>query len=182
MEPEYFGAEQVTEKDRAHRGSRFAEVRDAVFANPVPEGLGRRRRAGVADLRSHARRRPAGGGAIQPVVPLSPGSRQSCRFPCRFALGADRKGFRRIIHPNGICLTGLWEISEPTPYSGYFRKDSRALLVPRYSTCCRETRRGRTRSLSMVGKLFPTTDPNHGEPLHAASFITQQDLRGDDAR
>jgi hypothetical protein len=93
--------------------------------------------------------------------------------------GSDRKGFRRIIHPNGICLTGLWEISQQTPYSGYFQKDSRALVIGRYSTCCTETRRGRERSLSLVGKLFPTTDPNHGELLSTANFMTQQDIGGD---
>jgi hypothetical protein len=31
----------------------------------------------------------------------------------------------------------------------------------------------------MVGKLFPTTDPDHAEPLRTASFITQQDIGGD---
>jgi hypothetical protein len=93
--------------------------------------------------------------------------------------GSDRKGFRRIIHPNGICLTGWWEISAQTPYSGYFQKDSRALVIGRYSTCCTETRRGRERSLSMVGKLFPTTDPNHSELLSTANFFTQQDIGGD---
>jgi len=93
--------------------------------------------------------------------------------------GNDRKGFRRIIHPNGICLTGRWEISEQTPYSGYFQRDSQALVVGRYSTCCTETRRGRERSLSLVGKLFPTTDPNHTELLNTANFITQQDIGGD---
>src|SRR5262249_23979385 len=45
-------------------------------------------------------------------------------------------------------------------------------------TCCTETRRGHTRSLSMVGKLYPTTDPNHAAPLRTASFITQQDIGG----
>jgi hypothetical protein len=93
--------------------------------------------------------------------------------------GADHKGFRRIIHPNGICLTGLWEISEQTPYSGYFRTGSRALAVGRYSTCCKETRRGRERSLSLVGKLFPTADPGNGELRRTANFITQQDLGGE---
>ena len=34
MEPGFFGTEQVTEEDRAYRGSRFSEVRDAIFANP----------------------------------------------------------------------------------------------------------------------------------------------------
>ena len=31
----------------------------------------------------------------------------------------------------------------------------------------------------MVGKLFPTTDPDHQAPLRTASFITQQDIGGD---
>jgi hypothetical protein len=30
-----------------------------------------------------------------------------------------------------------------------------------------------------VGKLFPTTDPNHGNSLRTANFITQQDIGGD---
>jgi hypothetical protein len=93
--------------------------------------------------------------------------------------GPDRKGFRRLVHPNGVCLTGLWQITEDTGYSGYFRNGSRALVVGRYSTCCRETRRGHVRSLSLVGKLFPTADPDHVEPLRTASFITQQDIGGD---
>jgi hypothetical protein len=69
--------------------------------------------------------------------------------------------------------------NEDTGYSGYFRNGSRALIVGRYSTCCRETRRGHVRSLSLVGKLFPTTDPNHVAPLRTASFMTQQDIGGD---
>ena len=92
--------------------------------------------------------------------------------------GIDGRGFRRILHPNGVCLTGEWRITETTEYSGYFAKDSKALLVARYSTCCAETRRGYNRSLAMVGKLFPTTDPAHAAPLRTANFITQQDIGG----
>jgi hypothetical protein len=33
MEPDYFGTGQSTDEDRAYRGSRFSEVRDALFAN-----------------------------------------------------------------------------------------------------------------------------------------------------
>jgi hypothetical protein len=93
--------------------------------------------------------------------------------------GPDGKGYRRMLHRNGICLLGTWEITEPTNYSGYFRQGSRALIITRYSTCCNETRRGYTRSLAMVGKLYPTADPDRVTPLETASFMSQQDFGGD---
>jgi hypothetical protein len=92
--------------------------------------------------------------------------------------GSNRLGFRRLVHPNGVCLTGRWQIDVGTEYTGYFSRGSSALVVARYSTCCTETRRGRTRSLSMVGKLYPTTDPHHIKPLRTANFITQEDIAG----
>jgi hypothetical protein len=93
--------------------------------------------------------------------------------------GPDRKGFRRLLHPNGICLTGKWEITESTGYSGYFKKGSEALMIGRFSTCCSETRRGHSRSLAFVGKLFPTTDRDDARSFVTANLITQQDLGGD---
>jgi hypothetical protein len=86
------------------------------------------------------------------------------------------------LHPNGVCLTGRWEITEETRYSGYFTRGSKGLVIGRYSTCCTETRRGHTRSLSLVGKVYPTVDPDHLDPLRPASFITQQDLGGRENR
>ena len=38
--------------------------------------------------------------------------------------------------------------------------------------------RGETRSLALVGKLFPTVDPDHPTPLRTANFITQEDIGG----
>jgi hypothetical protein len=40
MEPDYFGTEQFTDEDRAYKGSRFSEVRDALFANPYQKVWG----------------------------------------------------------------------------------------------------------------------------------------------
>jgi hypothetical protein len=40
MEPGFFGTEEVTEEDRAYGGSRFSEVREAVFANPYQKVWG----------------------------------------------------------------------------------------------------------------------------------------------
>ncbi len=97
----------------------------------------------------------------------------SARLPCWRTAAATAS-----LHPNGVCLTGVWRITEPTPYSGYFAEGAEGLIVGRYSTCCSRTRRGGFRSLSLVGKLYPTTDRNHREPLRPAQFITQQDIGG----
>ena len=92
--------------------------------------------------------------------------------------GPDRKGFTRLLHPNGVCLAGRWQITEDTPYSGYFARGSYgARRRPLFERCGR-TRRGQIRSLALVGKLFPTIDPDHPTPLRTANFITQEDIGG----
>jgi hypothetical protein len=179
MEPDYFGTEQFTDEDRAYKGSRFSEVRDALFANPYQKVWGGE---GKPPLPTYEVTLLS---VLRGILPF--GRRYLFRQAVERTVdshadlrwGADGKGFRRLIHPNGVCLTGLWEITEETEYSGYFRKGSQALIIGRYSTCCTETQRGHTRSLSLVGKLYPTTDPNHSEPLRTASFFTQEDLGGE---
>ncbi|MEN3329876.1 MAG: hypothetical protein V7638_4683 [Acidobacteriota bacterium] len=165
-----YGTEGITDQDRAYNGSRFAEVRDAVFANPyqkVPtyEVTFRSVLVGVLSFGKRY--------LFKLAVVRTVDSHADLRW------GTDGKGFRRLLHPNGVCLTGRWHITEETEYSGYFRKGSEALIVGRYSTCCTEVRRGHTRSLALVGKLFPTTDANHTQLLRTASFFTQQDIGGE---
>jgi hypothetical protein len=174
-----FGTEETTEEDRGYRGSRFAEVRDAIFANPYQkvwgaEGEPPMPRYEVTLLRFLRGVLPFG----EPFRFLQ-ASERAVDSHADLRWGRDRTGFLRLLHPNGICLTGVWKITEESEYSGYFRQGSQALTIGRYSTCCTETRRGHTRSLALVGKLFPTTDPAHDEPLRTASFITQQDFGGD---
>jgi hypothetical protein len=173
------GIEGFTDVDRSYRGSRFSDVHAALFSNPYQRIWGSAGEPPMptykVTLRSVARGiLPFG----RPFV-FRKAAERAIDSSADLRWGPDRKGFRRLLHPNGICLTGMWKITEPTNYSGYFRKDSQALIVARYSTCCSETRRGRTRSLALVGKLFPTTDPNHVNPLRTANFITQQDIGGD---
>ncbi len=173
------GNEGFSEDDRSYIGSRFSAVREALFSNPYQKVWGS---AGeppmpvytVTLFRLLSGMFPGGGPwRFRRAVERAVDSSADLRW------GPDRKGFRRLLHPNGICLTGLWKITEETTYSGYFRHGSVALIVGRYSTCCTETRRGHARSLSLVGKLFPTTNPDHREPLRTANFITQQDIGGD---
>ena len=41
MDAEFFGIEGITDEDRVYQGSRFSEVRDAIFANPYQKVWGR---------------------------------------------------------------------------------------------------------------------------------------------
>ena len=169
-----FGIEDLTDEDRGYAGSRYRDVVDAIFANPYQR---------------------VWGGAGEPPLPVyevtlgrlirggfAKASARTLDSAADLRWGPDRKGFRRLVHPNGVCLLGRWRITAPTSYSGYFGTGSDALVVARYSTCCTRTERGQVRSLALVGKLFPTVDPGHAAPLRTADFITQEDIGGASTR
>jgi hypothetical protein len=173
-----YGIEGIADEDRAYKGSLFSEVRHAVFSEPYGGGWTAPGRIPVDKVTlwrvlhgilSLGRR-----WLFRQATERTVDSRADLRW------GPNREGFRRLLHPNGICLSGTWEITEDSGYTGYFSKGSKALLIGRYSTCCSVVRRGRTRSLSLVGKLFPTTDEDHATRLETANFFTQQDIGGDD--
>jgi hypothetical protein len=171
------GPQGLSDEDLRYEGSRYSEVREWLFLNryyltwgsgeeqPLPIYAVRLRYA-LAGLWRHWRFQQASDRSID--------SRADLRW------GADRLGFRRILHPNGVCLFGTWEIDPDAAgdYTGQFSPGSRALVVGRYSVCCTETRSGHYRSLSLVGKVYPTLDEAHAAPLRPASFITQEDLGG----
>ena len=179
MSTRSFGIEAIRCEDRAYSGSRFSEVRDALFANPYQKVWGT---PGNPPLPIY---QVTLGSVVRGILPFGQpylfrkATERAVDSAADLRWGPSGKGYRRLLHPNGICLTGRWTITQETQYSGYFRKGTQALLIGRYSTCCSETRRGHNRSLSLVGKLFPTADPAHAERLRTASFITQEDIGGD---
>ena len=173
--------EGVTSSDRRYAGSRFSDVREALFANAYYKTWGG---PGEPSLPVYD---VTLGRALRGILPFGKGwgflkaARRALVSGADLRWGTDGRGFRRILHPNGVCLTGTWEIDgapEGTAYTGYFRPGSRALIVGRYSTCCTETRSGHYRSLALVGKLFPTIDKGDARSYITANFITQQDLGG----
>ena len=87
---------------------------------------------------------------MSPGFSFAPASERALDSRADLRWGRDRKGFPRFLHPNGICLTGRWEITEDTPYSGYFARDSTALVVARYSSGASGNQRGQIRSLALV--------------------------------
>jgi hypothetical protein len=173
------GSEQFTDEDRMYSGSRFRDVLDALFANPYQKVWGRE---GEPPLPSQEQTiKSVFGGLLSYGRPprFERAAERSLDSGADLRWGPDGKGFARLLHPNGVCLFGRWQITEDTPYSGYFARGKTALVVARYSSGAGGNLRGRVRSQALVGKLFPTMDPDHTMPLRTANFITQQDIGGE---
>jgi hypothetical protein len=176
----YEGPQGVTASDRQYAGSRFSEVRAALFANAYYRTWGG---PGESPLPTYE---VSLGRALRGILPslsrwpFFQAAHRTIESQADLRWGPDGRGFRRIVHPNGVCLTGTWEIDEAPDgpaYTGYFKPGSRALIIGRYSTGS-YTQSEHYRSLALVGKLYPTTDPDHTQPYRTANFVTQEDLGG----
>jgi hypothetical protein len=86
--------------------------------------------------------------------------------------------FDKLVHPNGVCLAGTWNITEESQYTGYFSAGSQGLIIARASVALSDTTRGNFRGFGLAGKIYPTTDPNHANPLETANFFLVDDLGG----
>ncbi|HEX5658888.1 MAG TPA: hypothetical protein VFX59_16955 [Polyangiales bacterium] len=88
--------------------------------------------------------------------------------------------FDKLVHPVGIAMRGVWHVTEPNPYSGYFRQDSMALIIARASDAVGEYRPGKLRFMGIAGKLWPTLDEQR--PAKTANFFTLENLGGSHTR
>ena len=84
--------------------------------------------------------------------------------------------FDKLVHPNGMCLRGNWQITEPSVYSGYFKQGSEGIIIARASTTLSNTKRGSFRGFGLAGKIFPTTDDK--EQVKTANFFQIDNLIG----
>lgn len=177
------GGQPLNSDDRQYAGSTFDEVRTTVLAHPYNGGWGGPGSKPlpvypvsfstlVRGFRSRSRR-----------FDFADAQQRTLKSRADLRWGAQRKGVRRLLHPNGICMVGDWimdESTSPAHGTGAFTPGTRAKVIARYSTCCTETRGGHWRSLAMVCKLFPL-DPRGGPsvlPVMPANFFTQEDLGG----
>lgn len=67
--------------------------------------------------------------------------------------------FDKLLHKNGTCMAGTWEITKENPYSGYFQNGSKGLIIARASTTLSNTKQGSLRGFGLAGKIFPTQEP-----------------------
>jgi len=122
--------EQVTEEDRAL--SRIAPSRTCALLcsrNPLSEGLGRSPASRQLPIYGVSLASRAARGALPTGLPYFFSSSGCESGPTRE--GRPTVGWPIVrasggsFNPNGICLTGLWEIFRTKPLiSGYFRPDS----------------------------------------------------------
>lgn len=86
--------------------------------------------------------------------------------------------FRKLLHPNGICLRGSWNITEPNQYTGVFADGSSMPIIARASTALTNTKAGQNRAFGIAGKIFPVSDGDTTEIVKTANFFTIEDLGG----
>jgi len=170
------GPQEMTAEDRAYRGSRYSEVRKALYQNPYRAGASGQEPGPLPLFRSTIRN--AWRGLFSGENKFRQASARSMDSQADLRWGPDGKGWRRIIAPNGICVLGTWEITEHSQYTGYYARGSKGLTIGRFSSDGNETKRGQRRSFSLGMKIYPTTDPEHPTPLIPASVIVQEDLGG----
>jgi hypothetical protein len=170
------GPQEMTAEDRTYRGSRYSDVRDALYANPYRGGTSGQEPGPLPMFKSTIRN--AWRGLFVGENKFRQASARVVDSKADLRWGADGKGWRRIIAPNGICVLGTWEITADNPYTGYFKQGSRGLTIGRFSSDGNETKRGQRRSISLGMKIYPTMDPGHPTPLIPAGVIVQEDLGG----
>jgi hypothetical protein len=168
----------LSAEDAAYEGSTFAEVEQAIFANPYQRVWGAEGEPPLPVYKTDFATISRGMFRLFRQSQFLAAATRTVDSSADLRWGPDGKGFPRLVHPNGVCMTGLWEITEDSGHSGYFKPGSRGLAVVRCSSHGTATTRGNFRSYSLVGKIFPTTDPTSEARLRPANFFTQDDLGG----
>src|SRR5437763_6293652 len=106
-----FGIEAFTDEDRSYRGSTFREVMDALSANRYQRVWGSENEPLLPVYKVTF------GSLLRRMLPFGAPSlfrkaaERSVDSHADLRWGPDAKGFRRLLHPNGICLVGEWRIT-----------------------------------------------------------------------
>src|SRR5258706_9900678 len=122
MSNDELAIEGLSDDDRNFAGSRFAEVRDAIFANPYQKIWGAAgqppfERAPVT-FGTVMRGLLAGG---KPWVLLA-AARRTLASKADLRWGPDGKGYRRLLPPHPPSPTRTREITQETPHTRHFNK------------------------------------------------------------
>lgn len=82
----------------------------------------------------------------------------------------------KLLHPNGVCVLGKWQMYKDSPYTGAFAANTENLFIGRISVAMQETTSDSDRGFGFAGKLFPTLNEN--EPVATENLFTVDVLMG----
>lgn len=85
----------------------------------------------------------------------------------------------KLLHPNGVCVSGKWTMTEESPYSGHFKKGTNALFIGRVSVAMEKTTSKFDRGFGFAGKIFPTMNPDERVPT--TNFFMVDILMGENS-
>ncbi len=165
----------------AYEGSKFTEVWRKISATPyTPENRPTR---GLNDLVQEIIARDV---ALTGDAPKAKEARNAELRKRADQTLNDRtdyydEDFTKLVHANGICLKGTWNIDQANPYSGYFEQGKTGLLIARASVAMFDTNKNKNRGFGLAGKIYPASDDAvAGErSLKTANFFTVHDLGGE---
>lgn len=86
--------------------------------------------------------------------------------------------FQKLVHADGICMAGTWNITAANPYTGYFADGSRGQIIARVSEASGHPEFGDYRAFGFAGKIYPTADAGSSAKYQTANFFTVDDLGG----
>ncbi len=180
-DPEPFppGNQDVSESDLPTATHCYDEVKRAVFETPYYGNAW-----GGPDRRTLPVYTQTVSSLLRGIFPLGmrifrQAAKRTVRSHADLRWGVDNKGFRRLLHPMGICLSGTWKIAgapENTRYTGFFAPGSEGRILARYSTGGSKPWGGNYRSLALVGKIYPKGSGSEVPLEGPAHFFTQEDL------
>jgi len=179
LEPFPSGNQDITEEDLPSATDRYDVVKAAVFSDPYyGKAWGGPERMLLPVYKQTL------GSLLRGFFPLGKrlfrqAAKRTVRSRADLRWGPDRKGFRRLLHPMGICLTGTWKITaapKDKAYTGYFAKGAEGRIIGRYSTGGSKPWGGYYRSLALVGKIYPLSGSAAQLANAPAHFFTQEDL------
>ena len=162
MPDEHTGSEQFTDEDRAVLRIALPGRRRRAVRESVSNGVGSRRRTAAAGSGTDDHERVRRSACARQVFPFRGRVRTDARLRRRPAMGTGSEGVRALPSSSRRLPCGpLADHRRHAVFRLFPSSGSTALVVARYSSGAGGNRRGRIRSLALVGKLFPTMDPDH---------------------
>jgi hypothetical protein len=77
----------------------------------------------------------------------------------------------KLLHANGICFQGVWEITGSSDYTGLLKKGTRVAVIGRASTTLSGVKHSEKRGFAMALKLFPENDYTLSQRTENIFFI-----------